>query len=522
MTAAARILSLAPLICAALIAAPIAVVLASLAAGGDGTLAHVWSTTGPRYAAGTIILCALVAPACALFGAGAAALVSLTDFPGRRALSILLILPLAMPAYVSAYAWGDLTGPFGAVAALFGTQHPLQMHSMAGAAFVLSLAACPYVFVTTRASLESRSTAYLDAARALGATPAAAMRRALLPAGRAAIAGGLALALMETIADYGVAEYFGVPTLSVGIIRTWHGLGDLRAASQLASALFLFALLLVLLEEGLRRAAGAEGARGAAARRRMRLGGASALSAIAFCLLPGLLGFVVPACVLLAKLPMAGPSGLAILAAAGNTALAAMLGTTLTLAAAMALALSRRRSRGRAARLAMRAATLGYALPGAMIAIGIVAAFAALKDLAGLVPTAFSALLYAYAVRFLTAAYNALDGGLAQIHPLTDDAARSLGATPTRVAGRVLLPLAAPSVGAGALIVVIDIARELPATLLLRPFDFETLATRVYRLASDERLAEAAPAALLLVAASLIPALLVERIAARRGQTPML
>jgi iron(III) transport system permease protein len=222
---------------------------------------------------------------------------------------------------------------------------------------------------------------------------------------------------------------------------------------------------------------------------------------------------MIPALVLIAKLPSAAfASGFAALAdAAGNTALAAGLGGAVTLGAALALALAMRGGPAPAVKIATRAATLGYAMPGAVIAIGVVAVNAALQNGAGFAPSALAALVYAYAVRFLTAAYNAVDAGLSQIHPLTDDAARTLGAPPLRVAARILAPLAGRSIAVGALIVIIDIARELPATLLLRPFDFETLATRVYRLASDERLADAAPAALLLVAASLVPTLLISR-----------
>jgi iron(III) transport system permease protein len=513
MPMSARIWLLAPLICAALIAAPIVFALSSLASGGSEALAHVWSTTGPRYVVGTALLCLLVAPICAILGAATAALVSLADFPGRRALSVLLVLPLAMPAYISAYAWGDVTGPFGALAGLLGADHPFRLRSLIGAAFVIAFAVYPYVYLATRASLESRSGNYLDAARMLGAHPSAAVFRALLPVGRAAIAGGLALALMETIADYGVADYFGVQTLSVGVFRTWHGLGELEAASQLASALFLFALLLVLLEEFSRRGRGVESARGGRSFRRMPLAGAAALGAGAFCSLPVVLGFMIPALVLIAKLPSAAfASGFAALAdAAGNTALAAGLGGAVTLGAALALALAMRGGPAPAVKIATRAATLGYAMPGAVIAIGVVAVNAALQNGAGFAPSALAALVYAYAVRFLTAAYNAVDAGLSQIHPLTDDAASTLGAPPLRVAARILAPLAGRSIAVGALIVIIDIARELPATLLLRPFDFETLATRVYRLASDERLADAAPAALLLVAASLVPTLLISR-----------
>ncbi len=507
-----RIAGAAPYVVAAAVAAPIGFVLANLAEP-VGALHHVWTTTGPHYLAGTLFLCASVAVCASAFGAGAAALIALADFPGRRILSIGLALPLAMPAYVSAYAYGDLFGPFGGLAMLFGAGQVPPIRSGAGAALVLAFAVAPYVYLAMRASLASRSAAYFEAARTLGASPVAAFRRVLLPVGRAAFAGGLALALMETIADYGVAEYFGVPTLGVGVVRTWRGLGDLVAASQLASGLFLLALLLVLLEAAARRGSGAESARAQRGAMRFRLSAWSSLAAIAFCAIPVVFGFAAPALILVAKLLQGSGGAVALIEAALNTALASGLGCAVVLALALALAANPPRNPW--ARAALTVATLGYALPGVVIAVGVLGAAAALGEGLEFVPAAFPALIYAYVTRFLTAAHNSIEGGLAQIHPLTEDAARTLGASPLVAAARVRWLLARPAIAAGALIVLIDIARELPATLILRPFDFETLATRVYRLASDERLAEAAPAALALVALSLIPAILLERVAKR-------
>jgi iron(III) transport system permease protein len=446
-----------------------------------------------------------------VLGAGAAALVSLTQFPGRRVFAVLLALPFAIPAYVAAYAYGDVFGPFGPVATLVGAENLPEIRSLPGAAFILVLATYPYVYLAVAASLSARSSAYMEAARTLGAGPAGAAVKVLLALGRPAFAGGLALALMETAGDYGVADYFGVQTLSVGIFRTWQGLGDLGGATQLACLLFFVALMLVLLEENSRRGAIAESPRAHRAGGRLKLSPPHAALAIIALAVPVALGFAVPAGVLLAKLDFDLSLGATrdLGASVVRTAAIAAAGAALATLLAIALAYGARRAKNRLSAGLLRIATMGYAVPGAVIAIGILTLTGFFARLTGFaVAGGLGVLLYAYVARFLTAGYNASAGGLSQISPQMDDAARNLGASPSRILLRLHWPLARRSILAGAAIVAIDIAKELPATLLLRPFDFETLATRVYRLASDERLADAAPAALLLIAVSLIPAML--------------
>lgn len=496
-------------IMAGLLLVPVLFVLSSLFSGVGEAQQHVWTTTGPRYLAGTLLLCAIVGAGVSLVGAAAACLVALTDFPGRRFLAAALVLPFAVPAYIAAYAYADFLGPFGPVAALLGgagapaTRFIPHIRSFAGAGFILTLSTYAYVYLAMRASLEARSGAFMEAARSLGARPVEALRFILLPVGRAALAGGLALALMETVAEFGVADYFGAPTLSVGIFRTWYGLGDLAAASQIAAGLFLIALLLTLMEQASRRGLAAESARARRQSSRIRLRGAAAAGAVAVCAAPPFFGFAIPVGVLLGKLGGAPAAfgSMAVGATINSFTLAgavAMIGITL----ALGLAISARRD-GRS--IAVRIATLGYALPGAMLAIGVLAASTALREHAGVALGGAAALIFAMTIRFLTAGYNAAAGGLGQIHPLTDDAARMLGARPSDIAARIYLPLSSRALAAGALVIFIDVAKELPATLLLRPFNFETLATQVYRLASDERFAEAAPAALILIGLSLIP-----------------
>ena len=498
-------------------AAPVAAVVAGAIAAGIGEAqTHLFSSTGFSYLGGTIFLCLLAGAGAAVIGAVAAMLISLTEFPGRRLLAVALALPFAIPAYVAAYAYGDLFGPFSALAGFFGASALPDIRSLPGAAFILMLTTYPYVYLAMTASLSARSTSFIETARTLGASPLSASLRVLLVASRPAFYGGLALALMEIAADYGVADFFGLQTLSVGIFRTWYGMGDLPAAMQIAAGLFLVALLLVLMESASRKGRVSEDTRAHRACRRIKLSTPHSAGAVFFCLLPVLFGFAAPVSVLLAKLgPQMSPRAAETLAHAGaNTALVALVGAGVAVGLALLLAYGARNTHGRAGKLLLRAATLGYAVPGAVMAIGVLALSAAVARATGhAVAGGGAILLYAYVARFLTAGYNAAAGGLAQISPQMDAAAKMLGAAPARIVASVHWPMARTSLIAGAAIVAIDIAKELPATLILRPFNFETLSTQIYRLASDERLGEAAPAALILIALGLLPALSLSLIA---------
>ena len=498
-------------IIAAAVAAPI---LAALwgAADAEQSLADLFEGRGLRYILGTITLCLFAGAGAALMGAVAASLVCLTQFPGRRVFAILLVLPFAIPAYISAYAYGDFFGPFGPAASIVGAANMPEIRSTPGAIFILMLSVYPYVYLAMAASLSSRSGALMEAARLLGAGPARAATSVLIAAGRPALAGGLALALMEIAAEYGVADYFGVATLSVGIFRTWHGLGDLGGATQLAALLFFAALIFVLLEEAGRRGSAAEAAYTRGRSHRIALSPLHALFALIAVALPVAFGFLLPAGVLIAKVIEVDTTTAlrGLLDAGRNTALVALVGAAVALAAAGILAYAGRSARGPITRTLLRVATLGYAVPGAVIAIGLLALASVVSGLIGAgAAGGLLILVYAYGARFLTAAYNSVSGGLSQINPQMDEAAKMLGAGGAKIAGAVHWPNLRSAVAAGGAIVAIDIAKELPATLLLRPFNFETLATRIYRLASDERLADAAPAALLLIAMGLIPALMI-------------
>lgn len=507
-------LTLAALGVAAAASAPLIAVLASLAAPFGATIAHVAATTGPGYAAGTLGLMAATGMFASLIGVAAALCVTLADFPGRRVLSLALAAPLAVPAYIAAYAFGDFFGPFGAFARAGGAL--IDIKSFWGAVLVLTMTLYPYVYLAARAAFAARSGAYLEAARLAGHSPLRASLRLIAPSAAPAIVGGALLVMMETAADFGVADYFGAPTLSVGVFRTWNAFGDLTAAAQLASLLVLVAIILVTLDTAARRGGAFEGARGQRNSRRLQLRGAAAVSAFLLCALPVLLGAVLPVTVIAASWS-GGSSMRGLGAALGNSAFAAAAGAAIIIAAAGLLAYAARAAKGPLIGAALRVATLGYAVPGAVIAIGVFSAGAALFG-AGAVAaaTGLGALLYAYAARFMTAGFNVLSGGLAGVTPAVDGAARVLGAGAGRLALRIHAPLMAPSLAAAAIILFVDIAKELPATLILRAFNFETLATRVYRLAGDERLAEAAPAALTLIGLGVLPVALLSAIGRRK------
>lgn len=514
-----------------LVAAPIIAILWSLTQASGGAWAHLASTVLPGYVLNTLLLMALVGIMTMLLGVGSAWLVVSFTFPFQRMLSWALVLPLAMPAYIIAYVYTDLLEYAGPVQTLLreatgwhGGEYAFPpIRSLGGAAIMLSLVLYPYVYLLTRTAFQRQSVALVEATRVLGVTPAQAFLRVALPCARPAIAGGVALALMETIADFGVVDYFGVSTLTAGIFRTWLGMGAPVAAAQIAAILFLFAAALVLLERMERQGTVANPLGRDVAAQRIVLPPLKGIAALLACALPVVLGFVVPAAVLARYALTVGDPllGSHFVGFAVNSLGVAGIAALLATAAALFLAYAERRDPSPSNRFLIRFATLGYALPGAMVAIGILAIAGEIdtriaefmRDTLGLQPRlvltgTVAGLLIAYVTRFLTAAFNSTQAGLEKIHGTLDDAAHMLGAGPGRVLRAVHLPLLRGPLLAGFLLVFIDVMKELPATLLLRPFNFETLATRTYRLASDERLTEASTAALFIVLLGLIPTIM--------------
>ena len=532
--------TIAALLVAALAALPIAAILVSAPGGGFEAITHLAQTVLGRYIGNTLLLMVLAGALAAIIGTGCAWLVTAARFPGRKLFAWALVLPLAVPAYIAAYIYADLldfTGPVqSALRSAFGVGvgeywFP-QVRSLGGGAFVLGIVLYPYVYLLARAGFAAQSLGQFSAARSLGATPMRAFWKVALPAARPAIAGGLALVLMEVLADFGVAQYFAIPTFSTGIFRSWLAMGDKQAALKLAAIMLVFVIVLIALEARTRvgRTASKDGfaARGAsnADEPLIHLSPLGKALATLACALPVIIGFAIPAAHLgwLALSDVAiGANGNLWQYAGGSLRLG--LATALVcLTAAILLGFAKTRSSSPLTKGAIRVSTLGYALPGALLAVGLLAPLGAIdgsisrfaRDTfgysGGLILTGTSALLiYALSVRFLTVAFNSIDGGLSKIPPSLDAAARSLGAKPARVLTRIYAPLLSPSIAAAAALVFIDTLRELPATLILRPFNLETLATRTYRLASDERLVEASIPALILLAAGLLPVLLLTR-----------
>jgi iron(III) transport system permease protein len=524
---------------ALLVALPLAgLAFSVLAPGTPGIWSHLAQTVLPRYLANSVLLALAVALGVALLGVACAWATAGFEFPGRPWLEWALVLPLAMPAYVVAYAYTDFlqfSGPVqSALRALTGWRareywFP-EIRSLPGAAALFVLVLFPYVYLPVRAAFLERSPNLLDAARLSGLGAVAAFRRAVLPLARPALAAGIALAVMETLADYGAVSYFALETLTVGIYKVWFGLGERTAAAQL-SLLLLATVGLVMWAERVSRGHARFQGSGALAAGRPRLAGAVGWTVAALCFLPVLLGFLLPAAILLRlaardiELVHFGRYAESMMNSFAAAGLAALVATGL----ALLLAYAARLRPAPAVRAGVRLAALGYAVPGAVLAVAILVPLARLDNAldaflqahfgwrSGLLLTgSVAALVYAYVVRFLALALSNAEAGLARITPSMDEAARSLGCGPARLAARVHAPLLARSLLIGMLLVFVDGLKELPATLVLRPFDFETLATQAYNLAKDERLGEAALPSLSIVAVGLIPMVLVSGALGRR------
>lgn len=522
-------LGLVALFVAATIALPILAVALNVFQPDGGVWAHLWSTTLPRILTNTFWLMLWVALGTGIVGVACAWFVTMCRFPGSRALELLLLLPLAMPAYIIGYAYTDLlqfAGPVqSALRETFGWRRGdywfPEIQSLGGAASMLVLVLYPYVYLLARAAFLEQSVCVLEASRVLGRNAWGAFARVALPLARPAIAAGVALALMETLADFGTVQYFGVDTFTTAIYRTWFGMDNRVAAAQLATALLGVVLVLLWLE---RHSRGTARYHHTSRRYRplspLRLTGWRACLAFATCALPATLGFVVPFLVLLNLAldqgdPFWGPR---FLAYAGNSLTVSTLAALATVGTALALAYAQRRDPGKLAAASVRVAAMGYAIPGSVIAVGVLlplalfdnALDATLRAWFGvssglLLSGTVLALVYAYSVRFLAVALGAVEAGMGKITRSMDEAAASLGAGPARTLARVHAPLMGGSILTAAMIVFVDTLKELPATLIVRPFGFDTLAVRVYQLASDERLAQASTAAVAIVAVGLVP-----------------
>jgi iron(III) transport system permease protein len=515
------------------------VLLAALS--GDGaTVAMLWDTVLPRYAMTTVALVGIVGLGTFVIGTATAWLVVMCEFPGRRWLEIALVLPMAFPAYVLAYAYTDVLDHPGIVQSTLRSVMGWgprdywfpEIRSLGGAAAMLTLVLYPYVYLLARAAFASQSATPFHAARALGRSGFAAFMTVSLPMARPAIAAGVLLAAMETIADYGTVSFFAVQTFATGIYQSWFSLADRGAAAQLALGLLAFALLLAALERTTRGGARYDSRGRAEVMSRNPLSGARAWGATALCVLPVLLGVVIPT-VTLAMMAVGSEQDLLssrYLRFIQNSLVLASVASVVTVAAALALGAAARVRPGRSSASALYLGRLGYAVPGGVIAVGLLVPFAAFDNALDAVMEAWFGistgllvtgsiwlLVAAYMIRFLAAAIGAYEGGIAGINPNMDAAARVLGADAVAVVRRIHVPLLTPSLLTALLIVFVDVMKELPATLIMRPFNYDTLAVQAHRLAADERLDGAAVPSLVIAAIGLIPvALLCWQMARKR------
>jgi iron(III) transport system permease protein len=508
------------------------VVFASWRQPAGEVWAHLWRTQLVELVTNTVLLAVGVGVGTLVLGAGLAWLVVAYDFPGRRLFEWALILPLAMPAYVIGFAFlalFDFAGPVqSTLRRLVGAWAGLpDLRSGWGVVTMMTLVFYPYVYVLARGAFREHGAA-LEVARSLGHSPVRAFVRVILPLARPSLAAGVALAMMEALADFGTVSTFGYRTLTEAVYRVWTGMFDRVAATQVASVLLLLVLGILLLERALRGRRRFSGGERRTALPRIPLRGWPAAAATGACALALALAFVLPVTELIvwalelrpeerASRGFAGLVGSTFLLAGASAALVCVL--------ALVLAYARRLRPSPTATVAAQFASMGYALPGAVIAVGVLAPIAwldgALARLAesmlgyrlGLVLTgSAAAVLFAYAVRFLAVGYHTTDAALARIPPSLDEAARSLGVTMRTALRRVHLPLMRGGILSALTLIWVETIKELPATLLLRPFGIKTLAIEVWERTSESLWAEAALPALAIVAVGLVPLILATRL----------
>ncbi|MCB1841411.1 MAG: iron ABC transporter permease [Halioglobus sp.] len=532
----------AMVVTAGVITLPVLVIVGSLLQGFSPVWQHLLDTVLADYVLNSLLLMLGVGAGTLVLGVGSAWLTAMCEFRGRRWFNWALLLPMAMPAYIIAYTYTgmlDYAGPVQtALRELFGWRFGdywfPEIRSLGGAVCMLSLVLYPYVYLLTRVAFLEQSSAVLEASRSLGRGPWQTLFTVALPMARPAIAAGVSLALMETLADYGTVQYFGVSTFTTGIFRTWYGLGELQTAAQLAAFLLLFVFVLFVLEQHSRRRLRFHPSSARQLPRRLHLYGWRAALACTAALLVVMAGFLLPAARLLAwaveraghtDLPAFGQLMASSFGLAATASLACLL-------CALLLGYGKRLHPGPQERLAVRLSSMGYAVPGTVIAVGVLIPFAWLDNRVDefmraqfglstglLLSGTLAALVFAYVVRFLSVSLQTVEAGLTRIRPSIDESARSLGHAPLAVFQRIHLPMLKGSLATALLLVFVDVLKELPTTLILRPFNFNTLAVRAYELASDERLADAALPALAIVLIGLLPVLLMLRTSSAADST---
>ena len=490
---------------------------------------HLKQTVLPEYLTNSALLVLGVTVGTLLIGVSTAWLTAMCQFPGKKLFVWLLLLPLAMPAYIIAYTYTGLFDFAGPVQTQlrewtgwgYGDYYFPEVRSLGGAISMLSLVLYPYVYLLARAAFLEQSICVLEVSRTLGCNAWSSFYRVALPLARPAIVAGLSLALMETLADYGTVSYFGIGVFTTGIFRTWFGLGDSVAAAKMAGLLLMFVFTLVVIERVSRKQARYNHTTNKYTQLpEYQLTGFKAILAFSVCLFPVALGFLLPAgqltsWAILTYQDMVDESFLRLTL---NTVLLALTAAFLSVMLALFLAYGKRMLATHSVNVSIRIAAIGYAIPGTVVAVGIIIPFAWLDNsIDDFMRTQFDistglilsgslfAVMFAYLVRFLAVSLQTVESGLGKIKPSMDDAVRSLGYRPRQALFKIHMPLMKGSLLTALLIVFVDVMKELPATLILRPFNFNTLAVRAFELASDERLADSSTAALMIVVVGLLP-----------------
>lgn len=520
------------LVVAALVVVPVAMLAASVLRPRGDVWRHQWNTRLPGELVDTALLLAGVGVGSIVLGAGLGWLVSAFEFPGVKAFGWMLILPLAMPSYILGFLTLSTLGPTGPVQDRWrgwfghGAWFP-DVESVGGATVAFTLVLYPYVFLLSRAALRDQAAGAYHAARSLGAAPAEAARRVVLPLCRPAIAAGAAVVMMETLTDFATVQYFGVDTVSVGVFEIWRGQYDRDAASEIATLVLGFALLVIGLERVARGRArfGASGGQGAGIERRSLVGW-KRYAATVVCSAVVAVAFVGPVLRLAwwAVAEQRSERGTPLMDEyadyLGNSLQLVGITVAVCIVLALLLANAQRFGSGPLTRLASRAAAIGYAVPGPVVGIGVLLAVIAADDaleaigldLPGAIATgSVLVLVYAYVIRFLAPGLGAVEFGIGQVSEEMTASARSLGATPMATVRRVHLPLSKASVLSATILVGVDALKELPIVLLLRPFGFDTLPVWVYNLASESRFQQAALPALSIIVVALLPVAVLSR-----------
>jgi len=522
-------------IIALFVSIPIITVLSSFFVSSGEIWSHLAETVLSDYISNSLILIIGVSFGVITTGVSLAWIITMCNFPGQKYFEWAAVLPFSIPAYLLAYIYTDFLGITGTFQTAIRSGFDLsigdyffpEIRSIWGAILIMVLAFYPYVYMLARSAFLNQSVSLFEASRIMGYTSTQSFFKVALPLARPGIAAGLALALMETLNDFGTVQYFGVQTFTTGIYRTWFGLGERPAAAQLAGFLLLFIIALILLERWSRSKINDQANATNRFKRiqRFELTGFKKWGASIVCFLPVSLGFLLPVALLILMFfnNIESINTRFILYSLNTISVAAIAGI-ITVSIALLMAYSSRLNPSKLIKGLNQFGALGYAIPGSVIAVGVLIPFGWLDNTidsfarenfalsTGLILSGtLFAMIFAYVVRFLSVSYNGINSSLQNISPNIDEASRSMGYSFSQILRKIHTPILSGSLLSAFLLVFVDVMKELPATIIIRPFNFDTLAVQVYRLASDERLGESAGAALAIVLVGIIPVILLSK-----------